>query len=74
MVRQHSNHILVRPGTEETSIVNDDWMNLPDISQDSATAPPQNLRKLPNVSSCPPLRRSYRPSIPPKWYGKDCGT
>ena len=38
MVRRHSDHILVHPGTEETSIVNDDWMNLPDISQDSATA------------------------------------
>ena len=74
MVRRHSDHILVHPGTEETSIVNDDWMNLPDISQDSATAPPQNPRELPNVSSCPPLRRSTRPSIPTKRYRQDCGT
>ena len=73
MVRRHSDHILVHPGTEETSIVNDDWMNLPDISQDSATAPPQNPRELQNVSSCPPLRRSTRPSIPPKRHGQDCG-
>ena len=28
MVRRHFDHILVHPGTEETSIVNDDRMNL----------------------------------------------
>ena len=66
MVHRHSDHILVHPGTEDTSIVNADWMNLHDISQDSATAPPQNPRELPNVSSCPPLWHSTRPPIPPK--------
>ena len=74
MVCQHSNHILVHPGTEETCIVNDDWMDLPDISQDSGTAQPQNPRELSNVSSCPPLWRPTRPFIPPKRYGQGCGT
>ena len=57
---------------QEWPIVNDDWMNSPDISQDSTTAQPQIPSELPNVSSGPPLRCSTRPSIPPKWYGQDC--
>ena len=74
MVHQNSDHILAHPGTETTSIVNDNWMDLHIISQDSATAPPQNSRKLMNVSSCPPLRCSTRPSIQPKRHGQDCAS
>ena len=74
MVSRHSDHILACPGMEAISIVNDNWMDLSDISQDSATAQPQNPRVLPNVSSHPPLRHSTRPSIPPKRYGQDWGT
>ena len=74
MVHQNSDHILAHPGTETTSIVKDNWIDLHNISQDSATAPPQNSRKLINVSSCSPLRCSTRPSIQPKRHGQDCAT
>ena len=42
------------PETETTLVVNDNWMNLPDISQDSTTTQPQNSRELLKAPARPP--------------------
>lgn len=70
IVRRHIDHILARPRTETSNLMtNDDWINLPDVNQGNNTA--SNSQNTPDASSQPPLRRSTRPSIPPKRYGQD---
>ena len=41
-VHQHSDHILAHSETGTTLVADDDWMNLPGLSQDSATAQSQS--------------------------------
>ena len=71
MVCRHSDNILAHSETEIALVADDDWLNLPDVSQDSATAQSQSSWEQTNDLFCPPLQHSTRPSIPPKWYGHD---
>ena len=55
MVCRHSDHILQLAHLETTLVADDNWMNLPGLSQDFATAQLQSSREQTNKSSCPPL-------------------
>jgi len=72
VVRRHIDHILARSPTEpvteqETSLKNDDWTDLPDVAQESSVSSGRQVT--PEIHH--PLRRSSRPSIPPKRFGQD---
>ena len=63
LIRRHIDHILARAATPpEVSQPSEDWTELPDVAQESSTTTSQQV--------IPALRRSSRPSMPPKRFGQ----
>ena len=72
VIHRHIDHILACPtNSPEISQPSRDWTGLPDITQESSTTA-ASQQVIPEM--LPILRRSSRPSVPPKRFGQDSTT